>query len=62
METFQNYEGYGISYSSISGTTKVVDYGFTLKSFVGLGEHDGLISAKKYIDQLNEYDKNFLKK
>lgn len=38
METYQNYKGYGITYSSISGTTTVDKYGFTIQIFPRLGE------------------------
>jgi hypothetical protein len=50
METFQNYNGYGITYYSFRGITEVSIFGFVLKRFIGLGEIKGLEEAKKYID------------
>ena len=50
METYQNYKGYGIEYSTLWGTTRVIFNGFTMKTFVGLGEQKGLGAAKEYID------------
>ena len=53
METFQYYNGYGIRYYEISGTTDVEMYGFVLARFSRLGESKGLEEAKKYIDDAN---------
>lgn len=52
METYSDYKGYGIKYSSMSGTTKVVQYGFIFRVFTGLGEEKGLLLAKSYIDNI----------
>lgn len=52
METYQNYQGYGITYSSITGTTKVDKYGFTIQVFTRLGEQKGLDLAKAYVDEI----------
>jgi glycogen synthase len=51
METYQNYNGYGITYSSMTGTTKVDKYGFTIQVFSRMGEQKGLELAKAYIDE-----------
>ncbi len=52
METYQDYKGYGISYSSITGNTRIDYSGFTLKVFVRRGEIYGLKLAKEYIDSM----------
>jgi hypothetical protein len=52
MLSYQNYKGYGISYSSMTGDTIVDNYGFSLKIFARKGEIDGLKLAKDYIDSL----------
>lgn len=52
METYKNYQGYGITYSSMNGTTKVDKYGFTIQVFSRLGEQKGLELAKAYIDEI----------
>jgi glycogen synthase len=52
METYQNYNGYGITYSSMTGTTKVDKYGFTIQVFSRMGEQKGLELAKSYIDKI----------
>jgi hypothetical protein len=52
METYQNYQGYGITYSSITGTTKVDKNGFTIQTFSRLGEQKGFELAKAYIDEI----------
>lgn len=52
METYTDYKGYGINYSSITGNTRVVNYGLTLKVFQRLGEERGNMMAKSYIDKL----------
>ena len=52
METYQNYNGYGITYYSASGTT-VIDYcGVEIKRFTRLGESKGLELAKQFADKL----------
>lgn len=52
METYQNYQGYGITYSSMTGTTKVDKWGFTIQVFTRLGEQKGLDLAKAYVDEI----------
>jgi len=52
METYQNYQGYGITYYEMSGTTKVDKWGFTIQVFSRLGEQRGLDLAKSYIDKI----------
>lgn len=52
METYQNYKGYGITYSSMTGTTTVDKYGFTIEVFARKGEQKGIELAKEYIDKL----------
>jgi DNA gyrase/topoisomerase IV subunit B len=52
METYTNYKGFGISYSTFGGTTTVDQYGMTIKRFKALGEMKGKEEAKKYIDSL----------
>ena len=52
METYQNYKGYGITYSSMTGTTKVDKYGFIIQVFTILGEQKGLELAKAYVDEI----------
>jgi hypothetical protein len=53
METYQNYNGYGITYSSMTGTTKVDKYGFTIQVFSRMGEQKGVELAKSYIDEIS---------
>ena len=52
MLSYQNYKGYGISYSSMTGDTVVDNYGFTLQIFARKGQMDGLQLAKDYIDKI----------
>ncbi len=52
METFQFYNGYGITYYTLGGTTEVDRFGVVVKRFVGFGEMKGLEAAKKYIDEI----------
>jgi len=52
METYTNYKGYGISYSTFGGNTTVDHYGMPIKKFKALGEMKGKELAKKYIDSL----------
>jgi len=52
METFFYYKGYGIKYSSMNGSTFVMDMGFTLRKFIGIGCVNGEKEAKKYVDQI----------
>ena len=52
MLTYQDYKGYGITYSSMTGTTKVVLYGFPIKIFSKMGEQKGEELARAYIDKM----------
>lgn len=52
METYQNYKGYGITYTTFGGTTTVDYAGRTVKIFPRLGESDGLEAAKEYVDNV----------
>ena len=50
METYTNYNGYGISYSSITGTTTVDAFGVPIKKFEQMGEAKGKAEAMKFIN------------
>lgn len=51
METYSNYRGYGITYTSMNGNTSVDHYGTTLHIFYGVGESTGKKLAMDYIDR-----------
>ena len=51
MVAYQDYKGYGITYSSMTGDTVVDNYGFPLKIFARKGQMAGLRMAKDYIDK-----------
>lgn len=53
METYTTYKGYGIAYSSITGTTTIYLDGQPLKQFRNLGEMNGKAKAIKSIDTYN---------
>lgn len=52
MLTYQDYKGYGIRYSSITGNTTIDDMGFVFKTFDKKGEQEGLRLAKEFIDSI----------
>lgn len=52
MEKFYYYEGYGIRYIQITGTTLVEDNGVELTRFTALGEIDGDAKAREFIDSI----------
>ena len=60
METYINYNGFGICYSTFGGTTTVNQSGLEIKEFKALGEMNGRKKAKNYIDLLllNTYYEN----
>lgn len=46
------YKGYTIEYSPMSGTTRVMDCGFNMVRFTGLGYQRGKIKAESFIDDI----------
>lgn len=52
MEVFSWYEGFGIRYEQLTGTTYVEDNGFVIESYPGYGELKGKEAAKSFIDSI----------
>lgn len=49
METYFLFKGFGVTYSSITGTTSVDRLGFVIEVFRGQGEQAGAKLAVDYI-------------
>lgn len=47
METYINYQGYGIIYYSMLGKVVIDNLGFPLKTFLNVTEIEGIEKAKK---------------